>query len=785
MRREVAVVITCYELGRTLPEALESVRAQTLPPAEVVIVDDGSEDPYTLHVLERLAASEDGVRVLRVEHGGPARARNLGVAQTTAPLAVLLDGDDLFESTYLDRAATLLAERPDLSFVCCALQAFGEASYRWKPPPYTVAEAIGRGACGHISTVFKRELWDQVGGFDSDLPAYEDVDFWLRALELGYRGAILDEALLRYRVRPGSRYHGAVVRGGYVAAKQGLLDRHAGPVAEHGEDVLVSLLDFEREVTGHARSLRHEELSIAEALEVVERDVVEVRGALQARGIEEINWGGLSSDGVTESDEDDSVLGYYAEAARREAGVELDGRRTQVVAAGDEWPAETKAYDAIVVVRALEAARDPESAVAACRAALRPGGRLLVLASPLAAWADRSLGLTEGSLRALLCESFPPGAVSVTGHGNLVSSLACLAGAPAANLDAADLEVRDPLYPVLIAGVADAPRRSRRKRADGGGPFTAPPRPSRPVAAGAILAYHRIADHQPDVHGLCTPPEVFSSHMELLAERFRPVPLPELADQVRRGPVEPGSVAVTFDDGYVDNLDIASPLLEKHGIPATFFVTGPLDDEYRETWADIVERILSGQRTVPDVLRVELDGSLIELPTSTSEERSRAARILHGRLLPAKASQIDEAIGALVAWSGRDLDARESHRLMTAAELRTLSERPGHELGAHGWDHLMLPAHPPEVRRRDLETIRDRLGELVELPVRSVAYPYGACDHETTAIAQSVGFTIGCSVEPEAVSAHSDPLRLPRIELHAEDANDLGFRLERAVGASA
>ena len=250
---QTAVVITCYDLGATVPEAVDSLAAQTVKPLEIILVDDGSQDALTRQVVDWLDVYDPAVSVIRSEHRGVAHARNLGIASTNAPHVVLLDGDDLFEPTYLEQAEELLRQRPDLSLVCCALQAFGRASYRWKPPPYTVTDAIARGACGHISTVFRRGVWNAIGGFDEALPAYayEDIDFWLRALELGFRGAILDDALLRYRVRHGSRYHSTVVRGEYLRAKELLLAKHAAAVRSRGEDIFVSLLDFQREIAAH------------------------------------------------------------------------------------------------------------------------------------------------------------------------------------------------------------------------------------------------------------------------------------------------------------------------------------------------------------------------------------------------------------------------------------------------------------------------------------------------------------------------------------------------------
>src|SRR5262249_5719229 len=97
----IAVVIPCRNLGRTVEEAVESVLRQTRLAAEVVVVDDGSDDPYTRQVLCRLEIG--GTHVARIPHRGVAGARNLGVALTSAPFIVLLDADDVLEPSYLER----------------------------------------------------------------------------------------------------------------------------------------------------------------------------------------------------------------------------------------------------------------------------------------------------------------------------------------------------------------------------------------------------------------------------------------------------------------------------------------------------------------------------------------------------------------------------------------------------------------------------------------------------------------------------------------------------------
>jgi peptidoglycan/xylan/chitin deacetylase (PgdA/CDA1 family)/glycosyltransferase involved in cell wall biosynthesis len=782
---QTAVVITCYDLGATVPEAVDSLAAQTVKPLEIVLVDDGSQDALTRHVVDWLDAYDPAVSVIRSAHRGVAHARNLGIASTSAPHVVLLDGDDLFEPTYLEQAEELLRQRPDLGFVCCALQAFGRASYRWKPPPYTVADAVARGACGHISTVFRRGIWNAVGGFDDALPAYEDVDFWLRALELGFRGAILDDALLRYRVRHGSRYHSTVVRGGYLRAKELLLAKHAEAVRARGEDVFVSLFEFQREIADHGRWLDDEHMALAQRSAAVEDEVTAARDAVTSRRIPPFDWGRLDEalwPGRVRGHAVDVIENHYAARARQEHGVLGESNRTLLVHADSRWSAGVrKQYDTIVVCGALEHVLDPAAMLGRCRDELRPGGALLVTVSTMALGAKRRHGFTESAMRKMLCELFPPAQVTTTCYGNLLTCIASAAGAPLTELTSEEIDVTDPSHPTLVVASARLPR-GRRFRGSQARPAAPNLPPQRPVGSrGVILCYHRIGSLRPDVHSLCIPPDLFTAQMELIARRYRPVALEDLAAQVTAGELAACAVAVTFDDGYADNLEIAAPILAAFGVPATFFVSGAATEEPREAWWDTMERIFLGDEEIPAWLSLEVGEIRIKLETRTGPHRLAALFAIHGHLLDAEGDQIAEVEREVAAWSGLELAVRSSHRLMTTPEIVELSERPGQQIGAHGLDHLRLSVHPSEVQAADLRGSKSRLERLLEKPVTTLAYPYGACDLATTQIAERTGFDVGCTVEGEALTSDSDPLRLPRVEASAARLAEFELQLQRLL----
>jgi len=242
---------------------------------------------------------------------------------------------------------------------------------------------------------------------------------------------------------------------------------------------------------------------------------------------------------------------------------------------------------------------------------------------------------------------------------------------------------------------------------------------------------------------------------------------------------------VTFDDGYLDNFEIASPIAAELGVPLTFFVSGAPTEEPREAWWSTAERILLEEEPIPERLLLELDDGELSMPTRTDAERRAALHALHGRLLDAGPQRIDAIVEALVGWSGLELPARHSHRLMTAPELVELAARPGHAIGAHGLQHLLLPAQSREVKALELGGSKVALERILDASVQLLAYPYGGCDVETTEVADELGFAVACTVEPEAVHAHSDPLRLPRLELRDEPLDAFRLRLEQTIGALA
>lgn len=200
---KVSVVVTCYNLGEYLAEAVDSVLAQTLQDVEIVIVDDGSTDAATCAVLAGFERPR--TRVLRLPHGGLAAARNAGIAHTNGAYLCALDADDRLAPLFLEKTVRVLDDDPSVTFVSSWLRNFGDETWDWTPDRCDLPTLLWENTVLTAALV-RRSAVLAVGGYDEQMPAQgdEDWDLWLTLVTRGHRGAIVPEVLFDYRRRAGS-----------------------------------------------------------------------------------------------------------------------------------------------------------------------------------------------------------------------------------------------------------------------------------------------------------------------------------------------------------------------------------------------------------------------------------------------------------------------------------------------------------------------------------------------------------------------------------------------------
>jgi peptidoglycan/xylan/chitin deacetylase (PgdA/CDA1 family) len=309
---------------------------------------------------------------------------------------------------------------------------------------------------------------------------------------------------------------------------------------------------------------------------------------------------------------------------------------------------------------------------------------------------------------------------------------------------------------------------------------------------GLVLLYHRVATPVSDAHLLCVSPPHFAEHLEVLARLGRLRPLESVATGGEDG------VALTFDDGYADNLYHARPLLERFAAPATVFVATGYVGSQREFWWDEVERIFLQAERLPPRLSVQTadrmlewsfeeprpaaDWNVLEPP---AHARQRALLEVCRLLRPLAEAPRCEFLAKLRAWAQDDGTPRPTHRALTPSELRSLVDTGLVDVGAHTVTHAQLSAHDEATQRDEIGGSRRQLEEWLEQPVHCFAYPFGGPGDYTPAtrrLVDEAGFRVACSNFSEPLRA-SDPLQLPRLMVFDWDGDELERRIRSALSS--
>lgn len=311
---------------------------------------------------------------------------------------------------------------------------------------------------------------------------------------------------------------------------------------------------------------------------------------------------------------------------------------------------------------------------------------------------------------------------------------------------------------------------------------------------GLILLYHRIAEADLDPWSLCVTPQHFAEHLAVLKKHAQPLSLQQLAQAHREGNIPNRAVAITFDDGYADNLYNAKPLLERYQIPATVFVVTGQIEQAREFWWDELERLLLQPGKLPETLSLEINSTMhtwqLDKAAVYSQEDyqrdhdRRAWQAEPGSRLhlyymvwqglqslaePERLKVLDE----ISAWANVEATVRPTHRSLRAEEICALSEGEWIEVGAHTVTHPYLSSHSVPFQQNEIQHSRASLEKILSCPVTSFAYPFGNYTEETVSLVQAAGFSRACSTIEEPVWQQSDDFQLPRFEV--QDWNGAEF----------
>ena len=305
-------------------------------------------------------------------------------------------------------------------------------------------------------------------------------------------------------------------------------------------------------------------------------------------------------------------------------------------------------------------------------------------------------------------------------------------------------------------------------------------------ARGLILMYHRIAEPDLDPWGLSVSPDHFAEQLEVINKYFHPLSMPEFIGHLECGRVPNRSIVVTFDDGYVDNLQHAKPLLERYDVPATIFLVTEAIVEERNFWWDELEWALLQPGTLPDWLELRLNSSNYEWQLGNARRYSQPDRqedwqrrpwdarpgtrlaffyLIWQRLLQLSHPERLEALDTIRTWAGASNHPGRGDRALLKEEVNVLGEGGLIELGAHTKTHPSLKILSPSQQLEEISGSKAQLENIINHPVISFSYPHGDYSVETIELVQRAGFQGASTTHFKCVAPGADPFQLPRFQI--------------------
>ena len=277
----------------------------------------------------------------------------------------------------------------------------------------------------------------------------------------------------------------------------------------------------------------------------------------------------------------------------------------------------------------------------------------------------------------------------------------------------------------------------------------------------SVLVFHRVLPAPDPLYPEAMHAQRFTELCRWVQSMFCTLPLDDAARRLRNGTLPRRALAITFDDGYADNLHVAMPILQSQGLPATFFIaTGFLDGGCM--WNDRVIESLR-RSTLPSIDLRELlgpDTPVFALASTLQRRIALEAVIARIKYLPV--ARREALVQEIHRRSGAHLPA---DLMLTSAQVRQM-RHGGMQIGAHTVSHPILATLTADAARQEMADSKHHLERLLGEPVTLFAYPNGQpgedYNADSVAIARALGFEAAVTTARGAANGRTDCMQIPR-----------------------
>ena len=290
--------------------------------------------------------------------------------------------------------------------------------------------------------------------------------------------------------------------------------------------------------------------------------------------------------------------------------------------------------------------------------------------------------------------------------------------------------------------------------------------------------YHRIARVRHDPWGIAVHPEQFEEQMDYVKRHRSAMPMDELVHQLSTGTLPADAVAITFDDGYRDNLVHAKAVLMRQGLPACLFLaTGYVDRGEFFWWDELATMILESTGPVQYEQMCGVETILLDWPETDATDNAASEWKAWNEPRTARQKAYLAIWRILQRSPEKDRNAvMESLRLrfskmqdplakpMNADDVRSFLEGGLITLGAHSVSHSALTSLSKAERQREIDLSGQRCRALSKMPVTGFAYPFGDMNQDVQRDVAACGYSWACSTEGAWLTGEQRNLfALPRI----------------------
>jgi peptidoglycan/xylan/chitin deacetylase (PgdA/CDA1 family) len=294
-----------------------------------------------------------------------------------------------------------------------------------------------------------------------------------------------------------------------------------------------------------------------------------------------------------------------------------------------------------------------------------------------------------------------------------------------------------------------------------------------------VLFYHRVMYLETDPRKICINPTIFEDEIKYMKNNFNIISTSDMISFFKKGVFPKHSIIITFDDGYSDNYHIAGKILKKYNVPATFFITVGMIGSAREFWWDELEKIFLIDFDNFKPLEIFINNNRYLWDIKCRQDAVKPYNELIKSLRFLNSADRNRILKKLFKWSDKKRNVRDSHKVITKKELKSLTQSDLFTIGSHTVSHCSLASLSQEEQFFEISESKMILETIIENEVTGIAYPFGKkinIDKYTRLIAKKAGYKFGMSVLDSLVHKKSDLFFLPRYSIRSRSIDD--FRKE-------